>query len=487
MGIVISDIEEALERARCWEGDLYLYGTGFCAKSVYYFLKAGVRANKGQIKGFIQTRRTQEQVLGLAVLSVWEFARLAPENTCVIIAVQDKYQKEIAELLRRFHICEYCGLRWNGLAAGIRAMKEADRDRLWKCFPWYSNLQDAESKLVFTNAMLAKMSCDLRYYLDMQAQRETFIQSESGGRTIADWVREGRHLEEKKNFLYAPNKSTLEYFGPRFSEMGILAQGVCTDQDLFAGTIWRGLLVWNLEQLAALCADGNILMACGQKSVSYATLNKMRTLGFEEKNLLLPCSMDNPFAYGMQYFDLPAMRPEKDEVFIDAGCFDCGTVQTFVELTNGRYRHIYSFEPDAASFRRCQGIRKDKQFRNHTLLNKGLWSSQTVLHFHSEGTALSKVSETAENVVETVTLDQVLKNEKVTWIKMDIEGAELEALKGSERIIREQKPKLAISIYHKAEDFVDIPAWLLALAPEYKLYYRHYSLYKYETILYAMV
>ncbi len=70
---------------------------------------------------------------------------------------------------------------------------------------------------------------------------------------------------------------------------------------------------------------------------------------------------------------------------------------------------------------------------------------------------------------------------------MDIEGAELEALKGSERIIREQKPKLAISIYHKAEDFVDIPAWLLALAPEYKLYYRHYSLYKYETILYAMV
>ena len=70
---------------------------------------------------------------------------------------------------------------------------------------------------------------------------------------------------------------------------------------------------------------------------------------------------------------------------------------------------------------------------------------------------------------------------------MNIEGAELEALRGCENIIRNQKPTLAISIYHKAEDFVDIPAYLLSLVPEYKLYYRHYSLYKYETILYAMI
>ena len=72
-------------------------------------------------------------------------------------------------------------------------------------------------------------------------------------------------------------------------------------------------------------------------------------------------------------------------------------------------------------------------------------------------------------------------------IKMDIEGAELEALKGCEDIIRNRKPKLAISIYHKAVDFVDILAYLLSLVPEYKLYYRHYSLYKYETVLYAAV
>lgn len=487
MSIVISDIKEALERAGNWEGDLYLYGTGFCAKSVYYFWKARGQKDKGDIKGFIQTRRTGEQVLGLPVLSIWDFSKLEQEKAYIIIAVRDKYQEEIASLLRRFHITRYCGLRWNRLAAGIEAMKETDRDSLWKCFPWYSRLQDTESKQVFTYAMLAKMSCDIGYYLKLQERSETSRVGESGSRTIADWVRDGRYLEKSKNFLYVPNKNVLDYFGPRFSEMGISVEGVCTDQELFAGTIWRGLPVWRLEELAKFCADANILMACGQKSVSYATLNKMRMLGFREENLVLPCSSDNPFLYGMQYFDLPAMQPEEGEVFIDAGCFDCGTVQQFVDLSKGRYRHIYSFEPDAASYRRCMGICKEKQYRNYTLLNKGLWSSETELHFCNEGTALSKVSEAAQNVIEVTTLDQILKNEKVTWIKMDIEGAELPALKGSEQIIREQKPKLAISIYHKAEDFADIPAWILSLVPEYKLYYRHYSLYKYETILYAMI
>lgn len=484
MVVMISDIREALERVSHLEGDIYLYGTGFCAKSVYYFLKS--RTDKS-VKGFIQTRRTEEQVMGLPVLSVWEFSKNILSNAYVVIAVQDKYQNEISNTLQRLNISEYCGLNWKKLAGSIYEMKDADRDRLWRCFPWYSNLQDAESRLVFTCAMLAKLSCDICYYLKMQKQSETSVHKENDGRTIADWVRDESYLEEKENFLYVPNKTVLNYFGLRFLEMGFSLKGICTDYELLSGTIWRGLPVWGLEELADFRNDGNILMGCGQRSLSYAVLNEMQSLGFKEEKLLLPCSMDNPFQYGIQYFDLPQVQPEKDEVFIDAGCFDCGTVQRFIDLANGCYRHIYSFEPDAASFRRCIGISKDKQYRNYTLLNKGLWSSETVLHFCNEGTALSKVSETAESAIEVTPLDHILKNEKVTWIKMDIEGAELEALKGSEQIIRQQKPKLAISVYHQAEDFIDIPAWLLTLVPEYKLYYRHYSLYKYETILYAII
>lgn len=486
MGIVIRDIEAALERAHHLAGDIYLYGTGFCAKSVYYFLKR--RMDQGEVKGFVQTKRTEEQVMGLPVLTVWEFSRLAQKDTYLILAVQDKYQEEIINTLQVLGITNYCGLQWSELASGIDKMRKTERERIWDAFPWYRYLQDAESKCVFHYAALAKMSCNIRYYLAMHKESDASPKY-SGGRhtSLGDWIGTGRYQEERDNFLYVPNWSLLNYFGPRFLEMGIRLRGICTDNVLLQETVWRGLPIVSLEKTASFGADVNILMGCGQRSVSYRVLDQIQALGYEKDRVLMPCSMDNPFQYGIQYFDLPELRLGREEVFVDVGCFDCGTVQKFIELTNGHYRHIYSFEPDKASYTHCRNISRNKQYQRFTLSEKGLWSEETTLHFSNDGTALSKISETGACVVETTTLDSVLRDEDVTMIKMDIEGAELEALKGCENIIREQKPTLAISIYHKASDFLDIPAYILSLVPEYKLYYRHYSLYKYETILYAMV
>ena len=78
------------------------------------------------------------------------------------------------------------------------------------------------------------------------------------------------------------------------------------------------------------------------------------------------------------------------------------------------------------------------------------------------------------------------KNERVTFIKFDIEGAELEALKGAKGIISSYRPKLAICLYHKKEDYWQIPYYVKELVPEYKLYIRHYSNYSSETVLYAI-
>ena len=88
--------------------------------------------------------------------------------------------------------------------------------------------------------------------------------------------------------------------------------------------------------------------------------------------------------------------------------------------------------------------------------------------------------------VEMVALDDLLANKKPTFIKMDIEGGEYEALKGAEKIVREQHPKLAISVYHLPRDIFDIPALILSYYPDYKLYLRHYSPFVEETILYAV-
>ncbi|MCL1983378.1 MAG: FkbM family methyltransferase, partial [Clostridiales bacterium] len=73
-----------------------------------------------------------------------------------------------------------------------------------------------------------------------------------------------------------------------------------------------------------------------------------------------------------------------------------------------------------------------------------------------------------------------------TYIKMDIEGAELMALKGAENIIRSHKPKLAISAYHKPEDVYTLPMLIRSYRNDYKFYLRHYTNSLNETVLYAV-
>lgn len=72
-------------------------------------------------------------------------------------------------------------------------------------------------------------------------------------------------------------------------------------------------------------------------------------------------------------------------------------------------------------------------------------------------------------------------------IKMDVEGAELESLKGARETILRNRPKLAICIYHKPEDMTEIPLYIKSLVPEYKFFVRHHSNYFAETVLYAIV
>jgi len=75
----------------------------------------------------------------------------------------------------------------------------------------------------------------------------------------------------------------------------------------------------------------------------------------------------------------------------------------------------------------------------------------------------------------------------VTFIKMDIEGAEVEAVSGAADIIRSQKPKLAICVYHSKEHIIKIPFLLKKLVPEYKIYLRHHSPSLLDTVCYATI
>lgn len=186
----------------------------------------------------------------------------------------------------------------------------------------------------------------------------------------------------------------------------------------------------------------------------------------------------------LQYFDLPELSLQ-NEYFVDAGALDGETTKYFLDhFANG---HAYVFEPHPIQYEITKQNLKD--YVNAECIPYGIYNQNATVSFDTTDTDIggAAISNQGDISIEVRKLDDVLKDKPVTFIKMDIEGSELAALQGAEQIIRTQKPKLAICVYHKPEDMWEIPELILEYCPEYKLYLRHYSIANTETVLYAIV
>lgn len=192
-----------------------------------------------------------------------------------------------------------------------------------------------------------------------------------------------------------------------------------------------------------------------------------------------------PSPLNMQYFD-PVMDLNDKEVFVDCGAYTGDTAETFMRKVNNRYRHYFAFEPDPNNFKTASAFLKEKPAT--TIIPKGLWSCDTKLCFKEGYASCSTVTEEGEVAVEVTSIDHYFSDKELvpTIIKMDIEGSELEALKGAENIIRQYKPKLAICIYHKPQDLYEIPQFIKSCRSDYKLYIRHYTDTFAELVMYAI-
>lgn len=187
---------------------------------------------------------------------------------------------------------------------------------------------------------------------------------------------------------------------------------------------------------------------------------------------------------GHQYFDM--FLPENETIFVDGGGYNGDTLFDFVDWTCGKYKKVYEFEPIVEMFQVIKTRVENESILKVELYNNALWDKKQDLFFIEAETG-SHIAEAGRSVVKGISLDEIIKDEKVTYIKMDIEGSELKALKGAKSLIRKNKPKLAICIYHKPEDILELPLYILELIPEYKFYIRHYSSCMCETVLYAEI
>lgn len=189
---------------------------------------------------------------------------------------------------------------------------------------------------------------------------------------------------------------------------------------------------------------------------------------------------------GWQYFDV--FSPKKDEVFVNAGAFQGETDVDFAKWTNNSYKKIFAFEPMKEDVKICRKCYAENKIENVELFAKGTWSETGYISF-VEGTNQGRIDENGGNRIETIKIDDAVKGfgGSITFIKMDIEGAELRALQGAKETILRDKPRMAICIYHKSEDLYEIPGYILSLVPEYQFKVRQYTSMNWETVLYAAV
>ncbi|OMF90241.1 FkbM family methyltransferase [Paenibacillus sp. FSL R7-0273] len=186
-----------------------------------------------------------------------------------------------------------------------------------------------------------------------------------------------------------------------------------------------------------------------------------------------------------QYFEPEIISLSNEEIFIDGGGYIGDTVQEFIKQTNEQYTKVYSFEPEES--KHWIFLKNFSSTNKIKLVPYGLWDKKEEINFSSRDDMASGISETGNTIIPVTSIDEFLGGDPVTFIKMDIEGAEFKALKGAEKTIRKYKPKLAICVYHKPLDIVEIPMYLKELVPEYKFYLRHYNYGLTETVCYAVV
>lgn len=174
----------------------------------------------------------------------------------------------------------------------------------------------------------------------------------------------------------------------------------------------------------------------------------------------------------------------ENAVFVDCGAFKGDTLSQFINHFPN-YKDVYCFEADKTNYKALQKY-VDSIEKDHIVCeNYALWDTETMIGM--EGTGVStRASEKSSNRIQTITIDKYFDDIKVDYIKMDIEGAELNALKGGINVIKRDRPVLAICIYHTMNDRLEIPEMLIRSLENYQFLIRHHGYSYCDSVLYGI-
>jgi FkbM family methyltransferase len=195
---------------------------------------------------------------------------------------------------------------------------------------------------------------------------------------------------------------------------------------------------------------------------------------------------------GTEYFpvDVPVFNNLNIINFIDCGAYTGDTIKELM-FQNQKVGYTISFEPDEKNLEKLNNELKNQKEShpqtNFIIYPAGIYSSNTILRFANNGIASSAaLDEDSDIQVPVVALDNIVLNSSPNYIKMDIEGAEKEALIGAKKTIQKYKPNLAICLYHKPQDLWELPILIHEIEPSYDMYIRVHEDMCLSTVLYCI-
>ena len=267
----------------------------------------------------------------------------------------------------------------------------------------------------------------------------------------------------KEKFLALPTdiQNSLEIYFQKFAYWGSLdhqkedyeeikrrANSLCKHLDDF---------VWLYENLGDYRS----------KKLLYAIMNNWYQYDF----ITLGECMENAY---QDYFDLDLVHCNELEVFVDLGAYTGDSILSFLDNYNEQYQKIYAYEMTESSFSELK--ENVKKYPNIHCYKKAIsdCDKMVALEKSSEGDNANKISDEGMLEIEATSLDKDIKD-KISMIKMDIEGSEMLALKGAVKHIQNDKPKLLISVYHNHEDIWKVSKLIDDIEKGYQFYLRHHG------------
>lgn len=190
-----------------------------------------------------------------------------------------------------------------------------------------------------------------------------------------------------------------------------------------------------------------------------------------------------------QYFDFDIVNISENEVFVDIGAYIGDTLADYVnEFGRDSYKRFYCYEILPSNVKIIKDNVSKWQLQNITICQKGIGDKIGYMYVNDSGvSSVGQLSSDGKIKIPITTVDDDI-HEKVTFIKMDIEGAEESALNGCKRQIEQNHPKLALSVYHNHKDIWKLARIIYNIDPSYRFYLRYYggNLCPTEYLLYAV-